>query len=481
MAGTETKRIIELTEASTVQSGDFIAVDSNARGTKKVSTDTLATSAALTAETNARTGADEQMSERMDGIEEQTALIQNPTKTVSGALCSFTDGADMPMVACTAEIVPKQSGSGTPSPSNVRQISGASRVRVYVGAKNLLKFRNITEETINGVTFTVNDDGTVTANGTASGGNAIFYPTYNTGNEEFHLPSGRYVFSGAPSDSGVAMFCYARERVGGGSVASYTDNGSGVTINVADGNILNTFICVVNDGVTVNNVVFKPMVRLATDADAEYASAVGSTTNVSLEQTVYGGQAEIIGGELTLTKVAVDLGTLSWGYNASLGLFNVESPANSPAVNDSANMRAICEQYDNQTGVPLASMPDGSFIMNSSRFSSTRKVIAIKDSRYTDPTAFKTAVSGVKLVYNLATPQTYTLTGQEVETLLGENNVWADSGDVEITYRRDISIVLENLENALSGSNSLNTMMMSAPTENTAEEPTEDEAEDDMR
>ena len=131
MAGTEKKRIIELTEASTVQSGDFIAVDSNARGTKKVSTDALATSAALTAETNARTGADEQMSERMDGIEEQTALIQNPTKTLSGALCSFTDGANMPMVACRAGIVPKQSGTGTPSPENVRQISGWESVKLY--------------------------------------------------------------------------------------------------------------------------------------------------------------------------------------------------------------------------------------------------------------------------------------------------------------------------------------------------------------
>lgn len=94
---------------------------------------------------------------------------------------------------------------------------------------------------------------------------------------------------------------------------------------------------------------------------------------------------------------------------------------------------------------------DGSFIMNSTQFSSTRKVIAIKDSRYTDPTAFKTAVSGVKLVYPLATPTTYTLTPTEVSTLLGENNVWADSGDVEMTYRRDISIVINNLESALNG------------------------------
>lgn len=68
MAGTERKRIIELTEASTIQNGDFIAVDSNARGTKKVSTDTLATSAALTAETNARAAADNTLDGKISDI-----------------------------------------------------------------------------------------------------------------------------------------------------------------------------------------------------------------------------------------------------------------------------------------------------------------------------------------------------------------------------------------------------------------------------
>lgn len=68
MAGTEKKRIIELTEASTIQNGDYIAVDSNARGTKKVSTDTLATSAALTAETNARAAADNTLDGKISDI-----------------------------------------------------------------------------------------------------------------------------------------------------------------------------------------------------------------------------------------------------------------------------------------------------------------------------------------------------------------------------------------------------------------------------
>lgn len=108
MAGEGTKRIIDLTEAATVQSGDFIAVDSNARGTKKVPTSALATSAALTAETNARAGADEaeaQAREAADntlgaqiadlkselsdiGVEENTTVVPAPrtvSKTINGS------------------------------------------------------------------------------------------------------------------------------------------------------------------------------------------------------------------------------------------------------------------------------------------------------------------------------------------------------------------------------------------------------------
>ena len=39
------------------------------------------------------------------------------------------------------------------------------------------------------------------------------------------------------------------------------------------------------------------------------------------------------------------------------------------------------------------------------------------------------------VVYELATPQTYQLTPTEVTTLLGDNTIWADTGDVTVTYR----------------------------------------------
>lgn len=439
MAGTGTKRIIELTEASAVQNGDYIAVDSNARGTKKVSTDTLATAAALTAETNARAGADEQMSERMDGIEEQTALIQNPTKTISGALVSFTDGAPMPMVACTAEIVPKQSGSGTPSPDNVRAISGWESVNVNVSGKNLCEIYKISPTNS---AITLNEDKTsITVNGTLSSNVTTALYVGEATELQKALPSGvTYVQS---NDLNARMLLLKKS----GGQSRWISGGASFTLTE---NEIQGYWYVQIPAGTYNNEVYHFQIELGTTATT-YEPYTGTTTTVNLGRTVYGGTLDVVTGVLTVDRVMVDLGTLDWAYAPNVSMFNVTAPSDSPAINDPKNLEAFCEWYDNQTGIVITSMTDGSFCMNTTRFSGSRKVIAIKDSRYTDPTAFKTAVSGVKLVYELATPTTYQLTPTEVNTLLGENNVWADSGDVEITYRRDISIVINNLETALNG------------------------------
>ena len=67
----------------------------------------------------------------------------------------------------------------------------------------------------------------------------------------------------------------------------------------------------------------------------------------------------------------------------------------------------------------------------------------IRDVAYSDATTFKQAMNGVQLVYELATPQTYQLTPVEVKTLLGLNNVWADTGDVEVQYRADTKMYID--------------------------------------
>lgn len=50
-----------------------------------------------------------------------------------------------------------------------------------------------------------------------------------------------------------------------------------------------------------------------------------------------------------------------------------------------------------------------------------------------------------QVVYKLATPITIDLTPQQMTTLLGTNNIWADTGDTEVTYKADIQKYIQKL------------------------------------
>ena len=65
-------------------------------------------------------------------------------------------------------------------------------------------------------------------------------------------------------------------------------------------------------------------------------------------------------------------------------------------------------------------MPDGRLYV----YDSTKSALTAAD--------FKTAMSGVQLVYELATPLVYDLTPQTVQTLAGTNNIWSSTGNSTI-------------------------------------------------
>ena len=46
----------------------------------------------------------------------------------------------------------------------------------------------------------------------------------------------------------------------------------------------------------------------------------------------------------------------------------------------------------------------------------------------------------ISILYDLATPITYQLTTQEITSLLGVNNLWADTGDSEVEYRANTEL-----------------------------------------
>lgn len=337
-----TKRIIALPSQTDPQEGDYLAIDNLQGGTKKIPVGRIGVEVDDTL-TEAGKAADAKAFD--DALDEMRSQIE-VTGTASGAIASFTDGSDAPMKSCMVTIVPKQSGAGTPSPDNVRQISGWTEVNVIVS------------------------------------------PTQE-----------------------------------------------------------------------------------ATD---------GHTTTTPLGRTVYGAEAEIVGGNLTDKMGIVTLdGSSDETYVAgSYGMtFRTSLPND---YKPTANNRELAGLVSNQM-TEVAQASTWGTVGTCSVIANTNQLYFKLADDLTDISALRTylASNPVQIVYPLATPQTYTLTGQEVSTLLGENNVWADAGDVEVVYVRDLNIAINNLLNS-NGTRSLG-MMMSAPTENTTDEQTDEPAEDDMR
>ena len=65
-------------------------------------------------------------------------------------------------------------------------------------------------------------------------------------------------------------------------------------------------------------------------------------------------------------------------------------------------------------------------------------------------TAGTTPTTGAQVVYELAEPVVYQLTPEQVETLLGENNIWADCGTVNVTYRADATLAYNKLADQIA-------------------------------
>lgn len=107
--------------------------------------------------------------------------------------------------------------------------------------------------TLNGVTFTNNGDGTITVNGTATAGNATFNLVYKA--DLLTVIGHKYLLMGCPQGGGYASKYYLRYDSDGGTAAY--DIGNGVIFTKTNEKIAYINIRV-HTSYTANNLVFKP-------------------------------------------------------------------------------------------------------------------------------------------------------------------------------------------------------------------------------
>lgn len=369
------------------------------------------------------------------------------TEQTSGSICAFDDGADnVPVKGLTVNITALQSGSGDPSPTNIRPITGFDAANVFVDGKNILRYRDTMppSSTFSGITYTPNADGSITMNGTSNGTNGFSLtrredPTPLKPGMTYHFK----LYGGYNGTDGV------------GTLQLYVDStsvftSSDITYTMPDSFDTCYLRIRIANGTVIDNVTVYPMVTLESQWDGgEYEQYKGTKYPISFgsADTVYGGTLDVTTGMLTVTNKRInDLSALTWQYyTAGTNPLFRASISGRKFGTDADGITGMCSMYKFYRNTTLSTLtstlPDKNL-----GFQTTAAWFAIRDDSYTDVDSFKAAIAGQSLVYPLETPISYQLTPTEVKTLLGINNIWADTGDItNLEYRADTKLYIEHL------------------------------------
>ena len=134
-----------------------------------------------------------------------------------------------------------------------------------LGAKNLLLYPYSDSSAVkSGITITDNGDGTVLLSSGTVGSNNIQWLFHSSGSQKLKLSKGTYILTGCPS--GGASSKYYIQLAHGGTVDTW-DYGEGAVFRVTQEQEIIGCAIYVKNGIQIPDLLFKPMIRLASDPD----------------------------------------------------------------------------------------------------------------------------------------------------------------------------------------------------------------------
>ena len=346
----------------------------------------------------------------------------HPVTTTPAPVASFNTDMVGKLRSAKFGFLPVQSGSGDPSPTNVRPISGWDGLTVTRCGKNVL--------------------GEIESGGFDGSGKNISSGTrVRTRGYIPVVPGDKYTISGIPAVSGktaqastsyYSVADFSTARIGNGNWENLP-----ATFTMPNGAKYMRILFRYTDDASVTTASFDELMAEPGQAATAYAPYTGSTYPVSWQSagTIYGGYVDVVKGVVVAEWANVDLGTLSWNYNSTGKVF-VSSAINTKSNTGFGNKpNLLCPIY---WTTESNSFYGWSFIEGDKWISLLYDApwVIVRDYAYNgDVTAFKTAMSGISIVFALATPITYALTPQIIKSLRGANNMWSTgNGDTTITY-----------------------------------------------
>lgn len=357
-------------------------------------------------------------------------------ETVSGNIAHFETDIAVPIKSAVVRFSPVQEGSGDPSPTNVRAISGWSSVNITYCGKNLLNtnecyltnmsqsngvFTNTAADTRSSVNFTLREQNGQDANqvtrecfyiNTSTAGKFIQNFTINNNDTIYLLLK----HNGSSRDLRMLF----RWAAGTGSFRFMAD------IDSADPTVIGGF--------TLHNI---QIIKL-NDND-EYETYTGSTIPINWQTaagTIYGGYLDLTSRKLVQTYGSMVLDGTEDGWatygaierNDFCAVFNI-------ANKKRGNQISICDKLKN---VDTAYAPSN---YASGRYSDHPNLktmyFCMPNAEITTITGFKQWLSenNLQFVYELEEPVEYQLSPQILRTLRGVNNIWSNAnGPIEVSY-----------------------------------------------
>ncbi len=179
---------------------------------------------------------------------------------------------------------------------------------------------------------------------------------------------------------------------------------------------------------------------------SSYETYQGQTYNIDLDGTRYGGTLDVTTGKLTVDRVMADLGDFTWQKTTAIdSIVMFRTAENTTSLNTNYHLNGLCSDYtvyggNYSNGINGVAHNNNSMWLNSTYWGTGYLRWIVRDDRYADAdeATFKTAVTGVKVVYPLATPIEVDLTPTEITLFAGENNLFSDAnGNLELTYLAD--------------------------------------------
>lgn len=369
----------------------------------------------------------------MDGYYEAQKV--DISKSALAIFTSNSSGLYLP--SAKAYITSQQEGSGTTSPTNVRAIIGRSQAQLTNTATNLCGGIDLANQIKRAIPTAVIDteEKTVTfaTNATASGGLVVLPFKEDT----------RYTI----------ILTFEKTNTSGSLNAGfrwyYTDGNGGYTLEAPNYQTKTTQVATSKPNGTVlriNKINTGGVTKVYYEESGVFEGVLTADDFVPYEgksylsefgQEVYGCTFDFATGELSITHElfqltgSADENYILQGDGTTARRFRLEN-----ALSDYSSLEA-CSHDQIAT--------NNNNIWGYARFVSSYLVLLDNNNTMADQTALKAWLANehsngrtVSFLMQLATPQVIKLPSHQIEQLFGRNNVFADTGDVEVKFNKII-------------------------------------------